>query len=91
MDFDRVRSLKFNDIRADGAKALGGALKTNMALQNLEYAEPPFSCCQQPLTLQFDSRCSLDGNYIGAEGAKALSKALKVNKALETLKYAAAH
>ena len=91
-----------NWLRAEGAKHLAEALKTNSALEKLEYAAscpPPY--CQHPLTeLAFCALpfCSLASNALcgimygqgtyTAEGITKLAEALKSNSSLRELKYA---
>ena len=92
------RSLFYNDIGPEGAKAIGEALKTNQSLKELKYATsrpqlPPsrrnrHEKCQQPLTPRFTLVRSLRSNNLDAEAAKHLAEGLKENKALQTLEYA---
>jgi hypothetical protein len=90
--FDLVGSLYHNGVGPKGAEALAEALKTNSALQTLEYgAAPPLP----KLSAASDAACStllrsLEDNNLQAEGAKHVSEALKVNTTLQTLEYAAA-
>jgi Ran GTPase-activating protein (RanGAP) involved in mRNA processing and transport len=80
-----------NNIGAEGAKALAGALKLNSALQTInlgcnrigdEGANAIAEAIKVNSALQ---KIHLGRNSIGAEGAKAVAEAIKVNSTLQEI------
>ena len=73
--------MKGNGIKADGAKTMSEALKTNAILTSLDL----WSEKENKRRKNEKKRERMTDNEIGDEGAKAMSEMLKMNTTLKTL------
>jgi Ran GTPase-activating protein (RanGAP) involved in mRNA processing and transport len=83
--------LHTNSIGDDGAKIIGGALKTNLCLTSLDLewnniGDEGAMCIGEALkTNSFLTSLNLRDNNVGATGAKSIGEALKTNSCLSSL------
>jgi hypothetical protein len=80
-----VGSLRWKTIGDEGARDLGAALRVNMTLKTLEYAEDTREGAHG-LAIAHICTGSLGGNNIGDPGARDLGAALQVNTTLMVLR-----